>query len=43
MFPGGRPLQRRDGSLHATHSYNLKTIKHVTFNESWLRQAAAGE
>jgi hypothetical protein len=36
-------VQARDGSLHATYSYNLKTIKHVTFNESWLRQAAAGE
>jgi predicted neuraminidase len=31
-------VQGRDGSLHATYSYNLKTIKHVTFNEAWVRQ-----
>jgi predicted neuraminidase len=36
-------VQARDGSLHASYSYNLKTIKHVTFNESWLRQSAARE
>ncbi len=32
-------VQARDGSLHATYSYNLKTIKHVMFNEDWIRQA----
>jgi predicted neuraminidase len=30
-------IQAQDGSLHATYSYNLKTIKHVTFNEAWVR------
>jgi predicted neuraminidase len=33
-------VQGRDGSLHVTYSYNLKTIKHVTFDESWVREAA---
>ncbi len=32
-------VQARDGSLHVTYSYNLKTIKHVTFNESWVKDA----
>jgi predicted neuraminidase len=32
-------VQARDGSLHATYSYNLKTIKHVTFNEAWVKEA----
>jgi predicted neuraminidase len=32
-------VQGRDGSLHATYSYDLKTIKHVTFNEAWVRSA----
>lgn len=31
-------VQGADGSLHATYSYNLKTIKHVTFNEAWVRK-----
>ena len=31
-------VQGRDGLLHATYSYNLKTIKHVTFNEAWIKQ-----
>ena len=31
-------VQGRDGLLHATYSYNLKTIKHVTFNEAWVRE-----
>jgi predicted neuraminidase len=35
-------VQARDGSLHATYSYNLKTIKHVTFNESCVK-AGAGQ
>jgi predicted neuraminidase len=30
-------VQGRDGLLHATYSYNLKTIKHVTFNEAWVK------
>ena len=30
-------VQGRDGLLHATYSYNLKTIKHVTFNEDWVK------
>jgi predicted neuraminidase len=33
-------VQSRDGSLHATYSYNLKTVKHVTFNEAWIREVA---
>jgi hypothetical protein len=33
-------VQAGDGSLHATYSYNLKTIKHVTFNESWVKAGA---
>jgi predicted neuraminidase len=40
--PGGRfdypsIVQGRDRLLHATYSYNLKTIKHVTFNEDWVK------
>jgi predicted neuraminidase len=35
-------VQGRDGSLHATYSYNLKTIKHVTFNESWIKEKELG-
>jgi predicted neuraminidase len=34
-------VQSRDGSLHATYSYNLKTIKHVTFNEAWITEVAS--
>jgi predicted neuraminidase len=33
-------VQADDGSLHATYSYNLKRIKHVAFNEAWVRQGA---
>ena len=33
-------VQSRDGSLHATYSYNLKTVKHVTFNEAWVKENA---
>jgi predicted neuraminidase len=41
--PGGRfdypsIVQAKDGSLHATYSYNLKTIKHVRFNEAWIKE-----
>jgi predicted neuraminidase len=34
-------VQGRDGLLHATYSYNLKTVKHVTFNEAWIREVAS--
>ena len=30
-------IQSKDGSLHVTYSDNLKTIKHVRFNEEWVR------
>ena len=30
-------VQGQDGLLHATYSYNLKTIKHVTFNDAWVK------
>lgn len=29
-------IQAADGTLHATYSYNLETIKHVHFNEEWV-------
>jgi len=32
-------LQGKEGTFHATYSYNTKTIKHVHFNEDWLLQA----
>ena len=31
-------IQARDGTLHATYSYNLTTIKHVHFDEAWVQQ-----
>jgi predicted neuraminidase len=31
-------VQGQDGSLQATYSYDLKTIKHVTFNEAWIKE-----
>ena len=31
-------VQAKDGTLHATYSYNLQTIKHVEFNEAWVHQ-----
>jgi predicted neuraminidase len=34
-------VQARDGSLHVTYSYNLKRIKQVTFNESWVKEVAS--
>jgi predicted neuraminidase len=34
-------VQARDGSLHATYSYNLQTIKHVTFDETWIKEVAS--
>jgi len=41
--PGGRfdypsIIQAKDGTLHATYSYNLKTIKHVHFDEPWVEK-----
>ena len=30
-------IQASDGTLHATYSYNLETIKHVHFNEEWVQ------
>jgi predicted neuraminidase len=43
QVPGGRfdypsLVQAKDGTLHATYSYNLKTIMHVHFNEEWIQQ-----
>jgi predicted neuraminidase len=32
-------IESSDGTLHATYSFNLKTIKHVHFNETWVQQA----
>ena len=32
-------IQAKDGTLHATYSYNTKTVKYVHFNEQWLYQA----
>lgn len=31
-------IQSPDGSLHATYSYNTKTIKYAHFNEAWVQQ-----
>lgn len=31
-------IQSQDGTLHATYSDNLKTIKHVHFNEEWVQE-----
>jgi len=41
--PGGRfdypsIVQAKDGTLHVSYSYNLKTIKHAHFNEEWVRE-----
>ncbi|NIA28917.1 MAG: neuraminidase (sialidase)-like protein [Actinobacteria bacterium] len=30
-------IQTRDGKLHATFSYNLQTIKYVSFTEDWIK------
>ncbi|HTI51060.1 MAG TPA: sialidase family protein, partial [Planctomycetaceae bacterium] len=30
-------IQSRDGTLHATYSDNLKTVKYVRFNEEWVQ------
>jgi len=29
-------IQGQNGTIHVTYSYNLKTIKHVEFNEEWV-------
>ena len=31
-------IQTPDGTLHATYSYNTKTIKYAHFNEAWVQQ-----
>lgn len=31
-------MQTPDGKIHASYSFNLKTIKHVVFDEAWLQQ-----
>ena len=31
-------IQALDDSLHVTYSYNLKTVKHVRFNEAWVQE-----
>jgi len=43
--PGGRfdypsMIQAKDGTIHASYTYNLKTIKHVWFDEAWVRAGA---
>ena len=41
--PGGRfdypsIIQSKDGSLHVSYSYSVKTIKHAHFNEEWIKE-----
>lgn len=31
-------IQARDGRLHVTFSDNLKTVRHLTFDEAWIQQ-----
>jgi predicted neuraminidase len=31
-------IQSKDGTLHTTYSYNVRTIKHVHFTEEWVQQ-----
>jgi len=31
-------IQSKDGSLHVTYSYNLKTVKHAHFDEAWVQE-----
>ena len=31
-------IQAKDGALRATYSYDLKTVKHIRFNEAWVQQ-----
>ena len=35
-------IQAADGLLHLTYTYRRTHIKHVTFDEAWLRAAATG-
>ncbi len=35
-------IQARDGTLHVTFSDNLKTIRHMSFSEAWVRGGSAG-
>jgi len=30
-------IQTRDGKIHVTYSYDVKTIKHVVFSEQWIK------
>lgn len=44
--PGGRfaypyMIRARDGRLHLVYSWQMKRIRHVTFNEAWLRAREA--
>lgn len=34
-------IQARDGRLHVTFSDNLKTIRHMSFSEAWIREGSA--
>jgi hypothetical protein len=34
-------IQSEDGSLHVSYSYNLRTIKHVHFDEKWVTEEEA--
>ncbi len=31
-------IQTKQGIIHISYTYNLKTIKHVSLNEEWIRQ-----
>jgi predicted neuraminidase len=31
-------IQSRDGMLHVTYSHNLRTIRHVVFDEEWIME-----
>jgi predicted neuraminidase len=31
-------VQARDGKIHVTYSYNVETIKHVVFDEEWIKK-----
>jgi predicted neuraminidase len=35
-------IQAREGALHVTFSDNLKTIRHMSFSEAWVRGGSAG-